>query len=383
MTVTQMNGWEIPPAGGGTNASGGDSLMTRTGTAEWSTTQARTGSRAGRCNPASGASGFFTLSGTTDGWWHLGLYIATMPSVQRRITGLSGGTSVNLRLNSDGTIGYYLGGTLIGTSSTALTTNQWYWIGWIQSSVTSSPVLQINGTTEVSGTTTGFTSSNQIGCNGTEASAIDIYLDDFIIDNATFLAPSKVDTAYPISDNTVTGVTAGAGGTTNLWDAVNNVPAAGVASASETNTTNIEFPASTTCNYLANLETYSDLGINQGDTVLAVRSFVRHGEDVATGTKNIQDVGALTNPTVSGVSTTAGGDAGAHGADTDAGLWSIVQGTLTTTPSVTLGTSPTIRTSRVSQSRVACIDLMCMTVAWTPSTTRVPRLTPYPQMLAH
>jgi hypothetical protein len=188
--------------------------------------------------------------------------------------------------------------------------------------------------------------------------------------------------ALPISDNTNTACTNGAGTTTNLWDAVNNTPPTGVVSASETATTNIKYPASATENYIANLETYSTLGIVSGDTVLAVQSVVQHGEDIVTGTKNLQNVGALTNPTVGGASVVAGADAGAHG--TSPSLWTTTRGTLTTSPSVTLGTSPTIQASRISEARVACIDFMGMVVAWTPGAVvaNPPYVNPMPPLLA-
>ena len=116
--------------------------------------------------------------------------------------------------------------------------------------------------------------------------------------------------------------------------------------------------------------------------MLAVQSIVRHGEDIATGTKTAQNCGALTNPTVAGANITFGNDGGAHGAE--AGLWVTAYGTVTTSPSVTLGTSPTIRTSRVSEARVGCIDFMAMAVAWTPAAAaaRTIKLNQYPQLLA-
>jgi hypothetical protein len=351
------------------------------GTQSYSTTTVRTGAASMRCNPASGANGTFDLLGTTGGYNHFAFRYASLPSVGRPIAGSIAASTVNLRLTTGGALDVYINTTLMGTSAT-LSADTWYWVGLRSLTGTSVVWLQIDGIDSVSGTGTVGTFST-LGVSGSGASAMDVFYDDIIVDGAGFLAPSKVDTALPISDNTRTGTTAGAGGTTNLWEAINNTPPAGVASASETDTTNIEYPASTTCDYLANLETYTTLGIAASDTVLAVQSIVRHGEDIATGSKNLQNVGALTNPTVSGASVVAGSDGGAHGAEV--GLWVTTFGTLTTAPSVTLGTSPTIRTSRTSETRVACIDFMGMLVAWTPvaAVDRVPYSSPYPQLLAH
>jgi hypothetical protein len=374
MAVTAMRGFEAGEASA-------DSISL-SGTASYSTSTFRTGARAIRCNPASGANGSISGLIQSTNWRHFGLYIVTAPSIDRVISGLSG-SRINVRLTSAPALAIYNDTTLLGTSST-LSTGAWYWIGIRQSTGTSAVFLQVDGADSVTATATvGGISNAELGFTNSEASAAEIFIDDYITDDAGFLAPSKVDTALPISDNTRTAVTGGAGGTTNLWDAVNNTPPAGVASASETDTTNIEYPASLTEDYIANLETYTTLGIGASDTVLAVQSIVRHGEDIATGTKNLQNVGALTNPTVGGSSVTAGSDGGAHGAEV--GLWVSTFGTLTTSPSVTLGTSPTIRTSRISESRVACIDFMGMLVAWTPvaAAARIPYSSPYPQLLAH
>lgn len=356
--------------------------LTYTGTAAYSTAQARTGAASIRCNPASGASGYVTPTiGANPAFLHFGVYIATLPTVTRRIAGVN---THDLRLTSTGTLEVYVSGSLVGTSS-ALSTGTWYWIGFrmFATAGTPAPLLQIDGTTAVSGERTS-SYSYVVGPDGTEASAIDLYIDDIIADDAGFLAPSKVDLALPISDNARTAVVTGDGaGTTNLWDAVDATPPAGVASASETATTNIEYPASATESYTANLETYTTLGVVTGDTLLAVRSVIRHGEDINTGTKN-GVLGAVSNPTISdALGFVFGTDGGAHGAESGANFWVTKFGTLTTSPSVTLGTSPTLIVSRVSETRVGCVDFMGLLVAWTPAAARVPHTSPYPQLLAH
>jgi hypothetical protein len=335
------------------------------GTAAISTLQHRTGPAALRCNPASGASGYMQLqTPSTKGWVHFGLYIATMPSVARVICGAAGSGS-NVKLNSTGKLEAFDGSTTRGTTTTTLTTGVWYWIGWRAAAGTTVPLIQIAGTTEVTGTVAVAPNTN-IGLSGTEASAADIYIDDVIIDGAGFLGPSNVGLLLPISDNgTHTGWQAGAGGTTNLWQGVDNVPPAGLASASETNTSNIE-NTGTAGTYTANLQTYTTGGVGASDTVLAVQSLIRHGEDIITGTKT-GTVGAATNPTITGVGITFGSDLGAHGADPGSTFWVTQPGTLTTSPSVTLGTSPTLAAVRPSESRTACIDFMGLLVAWTPA----------------
>ena len=341
--------------------------VTLTGTAAYSTAQARTGAASIRCNPASAAQGFTNPPFMAMPYVHFGLYVASLPSLDRLVTGTILAGYIHLKLTSAGQLAVYLNTTLIGTSSAAFASPGWHWVGIRHVTGTSVVFLQIDGVDEVTGTATVTGTNTNIGFGGTEASAVDAYFDDFIVDDAGFLTSSKVDIALPISDQSRVAVTTGAGGTTNLWDAINNTPPAGVASASETATTNIEYPASTTAEYTANLETYTTLGVGANDTVLAVQTLVRHGEDIATQTKAIQNIGTLTNPTITGVTVTAGGDGGAHG--DEPGFWVTTFGTLTTLPTVTRGTSPELSTTRTSEARVACIDFMGLLVAWTPEVT--------------
>ena len=377
MAVTYATGFE--------GQAGSIDNLTLSGTASYNTSIVRTGAASVRCNPASGANGRPAVIAGSGDFIHFGLYVATLPSVSRIIVNVQAANTMHVKLTTTGTLEVYNNTTLVGTSSAAFSSAGWHWVGVRQSTGTSVVYLQIDGVDEVTSTQT-FTNTNwSIGFQSSEASAVDVYFDDVIAESAGFLASSKVDIALPISDNTVTGVTDNNGVTTNIFQCVDNTPPAGVASANEAANpkAGMHFPASTTCDYLANLETYTTLGIGASDTVLSVQSIVRHGEDIATGTKNLQNVGALTNPTVGGSSVTAGSDGGAHGAET--GLWVTTRGTLTTSPSVTLGTSPTIRTSRTSESRVACVDFMGMIVAWTPAPAveRVPKYQPMVQLLAH
>ena len=166
-------------------------LINLVGAAAYSTAQARTGVRSGRCNPASGASGYIAIDESQ--FMHFGLYIASLPSVTRGIAGIPSDSptpGVNVRLNPDGTLAVYNGSTLIGTSAQALSTAVWYWIGWkVGDTPSTDTLLQIDGTPVVSGIAN-LSQSVSVGCYGTEASAIDLYFDDWVSDDAGFLAPS-------------------------------------------------------------------------------------------------------------------------------------------------------------------------------------------------
>jgi hypothetical protein len=387
MALTFMCGFEAQAM----SVDGGDGLSVTVqlnGTSSYSTAQHRTGAASIRCNPASGASGYVSATDTPN-YVHFGFYVATLPSVDRRIFGGAPQAGrITVRLTSAGTLTLYDNVTLVGTSSAAFASPGWHWVGIRQVTGTSVTFLQIDGVNEITGTVTISSVWGSIaGFVGTEASAADAYVDDMISDSAGLLQPSNVALLVPISDNArATLWVAGAAGTTNLWDAVNNKPPAGVASASETNTTNIEHDggaAGTTDAYDANLTTYATAGVNSGDTVLAVQSIIRHGEDIATGTKNLA-FGLTSNPSESlSANFTAGGDAGAHGAE--AGLWVTKTNALITSPSVTVGSSPILRVTRPeTASRVACVDFMGLIVAWTPAAVAASQPTynePYQQLV--
>src|SRR3990172_8494151 len=199
------------------------------GTRAYNTTTKRTGSASIRCNPASGGQGYVQTSPSpAAGFDHFGLYVASLPTVDRQVFGTANAGTINVRLTSTGTLAVYVLSTLIGTSSTALLTGQWYWIGVRNTTGTSVVFLQIDGADEVTGTATVTSTTRTFGCAGIEASAIDIYVDDIVVDSAGFLAPSKVALLLPISDNARAALwTGGAGGTSNLYDALNNTPPIG------------------------------------------------------------------------------------------------------------------------------------------------------------
>lgn len=353
-----------------------------------SSTRARTGVYSIRIFPSSGTSSFVS-TGIATTRTHFGLYIATLPSVPRVIHASTG--NPHLKLTSTGTIEVYnAAGTLQGATA-ALSTATWYWIA-MDRTASASTCLWVDGTAAVTGTLGSLTGgSGDFGCTGTEATSIDIYLDDIIQDNATILGPSKVALLLPISDNArATLWTGGSGGTTNLWDAVNNVPPAGL--ATESDTSQIEHAggaAGTTDAYDANMTTYATAGVATGDTVLAVQGLIVWGEDSATGAKLLSYSG-VSNPSWTGessidVSTGDGSGATLDYAGTTTDKWNERRGTIATSPSVTLGTSPVMRVVRPeTATRVASVCFMGMNVAWTPAAAAayLPPPAHYPPLLA-
>lgn len=118
----------------------------------------------------------------------------------------------------------------------------------------------------------------------------------------------------PTSDNSRGSWTGGAGGTTNLWDAIDNVPPTG-ATAPGTNTSQISANAVATTGKF-NTATYLAAGAASGDTAVCCAVVANHGEQVATGTKSGSATSDTTNNTPSLTTGTInyGLDAGAEGA---------------------------------------------------------------------
>jgi hypothetical protein len=115
-----------------------------------------------------------------------------------------------------------------------------------------------------------------------------------------------------ISDQTRGTWTGGVGGTSNLFEAINNYPPVG--SDSETDITQIE-NATNTANqdFVFNCSTYASVGIEDPTQILWVQPFCIHGEDANTGTKT-GNLWVSSNPTSSIDSNyqfTFGSDAGA------------------------------------------------------------------------
>ncbi len=289
-------------------------------------------------------------------------------------------------------------GLQVGSDSAAtLSTGTWYRfeIQIVCGATTfTSAELRLDGTTVASdGATAHVWASGQfrVGWLVTGAGTNKVlYIDDVAINDDTgssqtsWCGDGKVVLLVPISDNARDAKwTGGAGGTTNLWDAVNNTPPAGLVSASATNTSQIEHAgtaAGTTDKYDANLTTYTTAGIASGDTINLVQWLESCGEDIATGTK-LLDFEVLSNPTIASPgNVTAGLDVGAVGTyptnwDATNKPASSHKGPITYSPSVTLGTSPVMRVRRPeTAARVASVCFMGMYVDYTEFVSESPAI---------
>lgn len=145
----------------------------------------------------------------------------------------------------------------------------------------------------------------------------------------------------PISDNARVGYVNGAAGTTNLWDALDNIPPVGSGTGSAT--TRIHSPTNNaTDTYDANLETYTAAGLRSGDVVTVIMPWVEVGG--ASGTLDSQGIQMLSNPVI-GESTVA--KVASVWGNSPLG-WTNRFGLAAYNQSVTLGTSPVMRIRRAT-----------------------------------
>lgn len=277
---------------------------------------------------------------------------------------------VEVRLTSGGKLQLWTSAQLGSDSSATVSTGSWYRVEVRVKSVSGSDEfeLRVNGTAEVNTTSAVYSDSTQsfavsagwwsapgaskvcfvddVACNKSDGSA-----------NNSWVGAHRVIMALPISDGSIgSGWTAGAGGTSNLYDAINNNPPAGL--ATETNTSQIECNSnsgSSDATFVTN--TYTDLGLTGSETVGCIYVSCHHAEDISTGTKT-GNLALQANPDQSGnfVGFTYGGGSGAA---TDWGAasstWREAKTGFFDDQSVTAGTGITMRvrktdtTTRVAQ----------------------------------
>lgn len=334
----------------------------------------RTGGYSLKLTPASGATGYVSYSAPGGAAYSGRFYlrVTTLPGTARQIYGGNGAGVLNLVLNPSGTIAYRSATTTIGTSSTALTdTSRWYRIDFRGDSAASVNVLWIDGTAEVTGNAANANVGIAFGDrDNTTAATYTAYVDDAVWAGAADapIGAGGSIVLLPSSISAAGGWVEGDGaGTAGIVGAISTKPPPGVASASETSATNMESATnSATDNIDLTMQSYTTGGIGASDTVNAVTAIVRHGEDIATGTKG-GSVQITSNP-AEGAETSFnyGGDGGAHAGEV--GVWVTGQSTLTAAPSLTFANQPVVRIGkRTATTRVVCVDFVGIYVDYTPA----------------
>ncbi len=182
-----------------------------------------------------------------------------------------------------------------------------------------------------------------------------LYFDDCALNDdqtggsqTSFPGAGQVVLLVPTSDNARGTWTGGALGTTNLFDAMNNLPPIGT--ATETDLTQIENAtnsASSSGDF--NMTTYAAAGLQGSAGVAAVTMMrVAHGEDSATGTKT-GSFTVVSNPALGTTPTfTFGADAGALG--TYPTLWTRTNSAVTYDQAIAMRTAPVARVTKTTAS---------------------------------
>jgi len=222
--------------------------------------------------------------------------------------------------------------------------------------------------------------------SGAAITSSDHYFDDFAFNDSTggnqntWPGNGRVVLLLPISDNARTaGWVGGAGGTTNLWDALNNTPPLGVADTG-TNTSQIrDATAEASASYDANLSTYASAGITGDNQINCVIPIVATAAPVTTSAKQGL-IGMASNPAITTVALGPAGTSGAFwsgvAANTYPTGWKWSLGTTTYSPAVTLTSSPVARITQVTSStRIADVCFLGLYVDFTPKS-----LIPPPRM---
>jgi hypothetical protein len=202
-----------------------------------------------------------------------------------------------------------------------------------------------------------------------------IHFDDIILNddtgsvNNTWPGDERVVALLPTADS-ARGANwlGGADGTTNLWDALDNIPPVGVATASATNTSQIENAASTIVEeYDATMTTYTAAGVGGNDTVTAIYGVWEAGSSSTTGSDTIAGE-VESNPAIAEASSSVDFVTGTYPTG-----WTRGQTAMAENPTVAKGTAPVMSVRKaVATTRVHQVCLMAMLVSYAvgPAGTR-------------
>ncbi len=308
--------------------------------------------------------------------------ITNLPTAAANILGYynNGGTgSINLVLTPTGTLRIVttVSGQ-IGVDTAALTTGTWYRIelrAKVGVGATDEVELKIDGVTEILGTgvSVGDGAPDRLffGYDSGAGNSKTIIFDDFAVNDDqgaaqnTWPGEGKIVNLVPTTDS-ARGANwyAGASGTTNLWNAVDNAPPVGLASGSATITSQIRNATSdATGNYDATLTTYTAAGIGANDTIRVIHPIAMVG--CSSNTATAGGLAGVSNPAITeaAIAFPQGGIAGTHPTN-----WGRVTLDAQADPTVTLGTAPVYRIGkRASTNRVGMAEYLAYVVEYEPS----------------
>jgi hypothetical protein len=375
-----------------------EGMVTWSGAAAIVTTAPRSGSRCFQYTASAGNAAALdrlsitTVSGTRY-WKTLWFYFPSAtgtPSATARLFAMhTAGLTANLfgvAITSGGKIQLVQGGaTQIGSDSAAsVATDTWHRldVGWeiatagndyveawfdgvsVASSSGSSLWTTLAGDLLI-GQTDGVVGSAGFGANKV------VRIDDMIfqdnqgsVNNTRSSGDEKVVLLLPTADSARdAGWVTGASGTTSLFEAVNNIPPAGLDNASATSTSQIENAVSTTAQeYDATMTTYSAAGIGAADTITAIYALIEGGNSSTTGSDTI-GVSVESNPVIAETTPSIDVNDGTFPTGWLRGATGIVEN-----PTVTIGTAPVMSVRKnIASTRVSTVCFMGMYVSYVES----------------
>lgn len=356
--------------------------LTPTGTVAIDTTNPRTGKAAFSIATANSFNSF-TFTGAVSTSYYARAYVRASadPTVVAGLLFFATGAGALLGeadLNTDGRVSLRLNGTSILTTTNPIPTGQ-YTLIELEASYPASGAatltLSVNGAVVGSGAGSS-TLPGGVGFGHKSASApgATLLFDDMAVNDSTGAAenswcgPGSVVMLFPVSDAARTGWTDGAGGTTALFDAMNNAPPAGVAAGSISATSQIkDGNANATDTYQANVGAYSD-PLTSGGGALPSNAIVTLVQAVANGA-HAGSVAAYTKA-VSGISNPAATEGTGSGSSTAAAAyptnWSSVFSAVVYAPSVTLTTKPVVQIRKgLANVNAEYYDLVALIVEYT------------------
>jgi hypothetical protein len=295
-----------------------------------------------------------------------------------------------VRLRTDGALELMRGATAQGSPSSAVTGSTWHRVelkatmtstNWTASELTVDGVSVATWSGSAAASTGTFFMS--WGWQDAPGASTVINIDDVAVNDSSgasqngYPGAGAVVLLKPTADSAVgTGWTLGTGTAisgNSGKTAVSNTPPLGVADvAVGSDVKQIRnATANASVNYDATMTTYTAAGVGASDTVNAVMPWVATAAPVTTSAK-AGTVGVVSNPTITNVSLSSTGTAGAFWAGQAGGSygagWKWSAGTVAAAPTVTLGTAPVMRITQVTSStRIAMVSGMFMYVDYTPA----------------
>jgi hypothetical protein len=374
-----------------------------TGTQSFDTGTKRTGTRSYKFDGAAGGNfirSLWAFSGVTGRtyWATCWFYVPAasgLPTNANRLLGfLNGAATLNVasvELTSGGKIRLMIGHDGGGNqaqqgsdSSATVTTDTWYRLDLgVETGAGSVDYAEcwLDGTSVASGTGISYSDAapgllywgwgaGAVGAAGPGANKV-VYVDDILlqdeqgsVNNTRPSGDEKVVLLLPTADSARdAGWVTGASGTTSLFEAVNNIPPAGLDNASATSTSQIENAVSTTVQeYDATMTTYSAAGIGAADTITAIYALIEGGNSSTTGSDTI-GVSVESNPVIAETTPSIDVNDGTFPTGWLRGATGIEEN-----PTVTIGTAPVMSVRKnIASTRVSTVCFMGMYVSYVES----------------